>query len=136
MASHPRKRVLRSMAASVALAAFKATHGQSKPLLDGSVLRMSCSSQALDAGSIPVTRSTAKPSSEASYSIIVGGVKAHVSYTCHQLTGTRTLEAHAVLSECRRYPAVTIAGPINHQQGRIVLQPPTLMCKHRGGQPS
>jgi len=36
---------------------FAANHSQSKLLLNGSVLAVSCSSQALDAGSIPVTRS-------------------------------------------------------------------------------
>ena len=40
---------------------FTANHGQSKLLLNGSVLRMSCSSQALDTGSIPVTRSIQLP---------------------------------------------------------------------------
>jgi hypothetical protein len=35
---------------------FTANHGQSKPLLNGCVLGVSCSSQALDAGSIPVVR--------------------------------------------------------------------------------
>jgi hypothetical protein len=55
---------------------------------------------------------------------------------CRQPSGTTTLgDPHAVLSECRRHPAVAIAGPIDHQQSRIVLQPPTLMGEHRGGQP-
>ncbi len=40
------------------LRSFTASHGQSKLLLNGSVLRRSCSPQALDAVSIPVTHST------------------------------------------------------------------------------
>jgi hypothetical protein len=37
---------------------FTANHGQPKPLINGRVQRMSCSSQALDAGSLPVARSS------------------------------------------------------------------------------
>jgi hypothetical protein len=37
-----------------------AIHGQPEAVLSGPVLRMSCSSQALDTGSIPVTHSNTK----------------------------------------------------------------------------
>jgi hypothetical protein len=46
---------------------FTANHGRLKPLLNGCVLPRSCSSQALDAGSIPVTRSIIRPSSTLSF---------------------------------------------------------------------
>jgi hypothetical protein len=73
---------------------FTATHGQSKPLLNGSVLRMSCSSQALDAGSIPVTHSNAKAQA-GDYSVGLGFCD------CNQLLPAcclRAVSAQALIS--------------------------------------
>jgi hypothetical protein len=54
---------------------FTAIHGLSKSLLTSSALRMSCSSQALDAGSIPVTGSAINAEVGVVLSLVISGAE-------------------------------------------------------------